>query len=173
MTVKGKLSWSPVQRVVHALDAAFKLAFGNVQPTGKRMMLALDVSGSMDSSVSGTAISCREASAAMALITCATEANCRVVAFGARLTPVAMKGNVTVTQAVSVSNMSFGATDCALPMLRALKKRIAIDCFVVYTDSETWFGSVHPSGSAAVPRRYRHPSEAGGGRHGEQQAHHR
>ena len=142
---KGKLSWSPVQRVVDALDTAFKLAFGNVEPTRKRMMLALDVSGSMDTTVPGTSISCREASAAMALITCATEAACSVVAFGARrLTPVAIKGSMTVTQAVRVSDMNFGATDCALPMLHALKKRIAIDCFVVYTDSETYFGSVHP-----------------------------
>ena len=136
--------WSPERRVVDALDEAFKLAFGNVEPTGKRMMLALDVSGSMCSPVPGTTISCREASAAMALITCATEANCSVVAFGAQLTPVAMKGDMTVTQAVRVSDMSFGRTDCALPMLHALKNGIAVDCFVVYTDSETYFGSVHP-----------------------------
>jgi 60 kDa SS-A/Ro ribonucleoprotein len=141
---KGKLSWSPERRVVDALDEAFKLAFGNVEPTGKRMMLALDVSGSMSSPVPGTTISCREASAAMALITCATEAACSVVAFGGQLTPVAMKGSMTVTQAVRVSDMNFGATDCALPMLHALKNGIAVDCFVVYTDSETWFGSVHP-----------------------------
>ena len=141
---KGKLTWSPVQRVVDALDAAFKLAFGNVQPTGKRMMLALDVSGSMSTMVPGTAISCREASAAMALITCATEAACSVVAFGGQLTPVAMTAGMTVSQAVSVSDMSFGATDCALPMLHALATRAAVDCFVVYTDSETWFGAVHP-----------------------------
>ena len=34
--------------VVDALDAAFYTAFGNVEPTGKRLLLALDVSGSMD-----------------------------------------------------------------------------------------------------------------------------
>jgi 60 kDa SS-A/Ro ribonucleoprotein len=137
-------SWFPVQCVVDALDAAFQLAFGNVQPTGKRTMLALDVSGSMSATVPGTTISCRDASAAMALVTCATEADCSVVAFGEQLTPVAMKGDMTVTQAIGVSDMSFGATDCALPMLHALKNGIAVDCFVVYTDSETYFGSVHP-----------------------------
>jgi 60 kDa SS-A/Ro ribonucleoprotein len=141
---KGKRSWFPLQRVVDALDAAFQLAFGNVQPTGKRLMLALDVSGSMSTTVPGTTISCREASAAMALVTCATEADCSVVAFGAQLTPVAMSGDMTVTQAVRVSDMNFGATDCALPMLHAMKHSIAVDCFVVYTDSETYFGSVHP-----------------------------
>ena len=35
--------------IVDALDAAFYAAFGNVEPTGKRLLLALDVSGSMAS----------------------------------------------------------------------------------------------------------------------------
>ena len=40
--------------------------------------------------------------------------------------------------------LPFGGTDCALPMLWAMKERVAVDTFVVYTDSETWFGNVHP-----------------------------
>ena len=39
--------WSPVREIVDALDAAFYAAFGNVEPAGKRLLLALDVSGSM------------------------------------------------------------------------------------------------------------------------------
>ena len=35
-------------QIVDALDAAFYASFGNVAPTGKRWLLALDVSGSMD-----------------------------------------------------------------------------------------------------------------------------
>jgi 60 kDa SS-A/Ro ribonucleoprotein len=38
-----------------------------------------------------------------------------------------------------------GGTDCALPMLWALEKRVKADVFVVYTDSETWYGDVHPA----------------------------
>ena len=34
-------------QIVDALDAAFYTAFENVEPTGKRLLLALDVSGSM------------------------------------------------------------------------------------------------------------------------------
>ena len=40
-------TWSPVREIVDALDAAFYTAFGNVEPAGKRLLLALDVSGSM------------------------------------------------------------------------------------------------------------------------------
>src|SRR5918912_212480 len=43
--VRGRGEWKPVREVVDALDAAFYTAFGNVEPTGKRLLLALDVSG--------------------------------------------------------------------------------------------------------------------------------
>jgi hypothetical protein len=37
-----------------------------------------------------------------------------------------------------VSDLPFGATDCALPMLYALERELAVDTFVVITDNETW-----------------------------------
>ena len=40
-------TWTPVREIVDALDAAFYTAFGNVEPAGTRLLLALDVSGSM------------------------------------------------------------------------------------------------------------------------------
>ena len=46
--VRGRGEWNPVREVVDALDAAFYASFGNIEPTGKRLLLALDVSGSMD-----------------------------------------------------------------------------------------------------------------------------
>ena len=75
--VRGRGAWTPVAQVVDALDAAFYLAFRAVEPTRKRVMLALDVSGSMMANVMGLeGLSCREASAAMALVTAATERGC-------------------------------------------------------------------------------------------------
>src|SRR5205823_2306010 len=44
---RGKGTWTPVQPIVNALDAAFYVSFGNVEATGRRWLLALDVSGSM------------------------------------------------------------------------------------------------------------------------------
>ena len=44
---RGRNTWRPVRQVVDALDAAFYTAFGNVEPAGTRLLLALDVSGSM------------------------------------------------------------------------------------------------------------------------------
>ena len=52
----------------------------------------------------------------------------------------------------ATDELPFGGTDCALPMLWAMKNRIQADLFVIYTDSETWFGKVHP---AQALTRYR------------------
>jgi 60 kDa SS-A/Ro ribonucleoprotein len=164
--VRGQGAWSPVAQVVDALDAAFYLAFGAVQPSGKRTMLALDVSGSMTARVLGLeGLSCREGSAAMALVTAATEPRHFFTAFTAGshpsmhrgyntgLSPLAISPRQRLDDVVqSISNLPFGGTDCALPMVEALKNRWPVDVFVVYTDSETWAGTVHPSQAL---RRYR------------------
>lgn len=40
--------------------------------------------------------------------------------------------------------MPFGGTDCSLPMLHAIENKLDVDAFIVYTDSETWAGNIHP-----------------------------
>jgi 60 kDa SS-A/Ro ribonucleoprotein len=159
--VRGSGNWVPVAQVVDALDRAFYLAFGNVEASGKRVMLALDVSGSMVAPVHGLPfLSCREASAAMALVTAATEQEHRFVAFtngsypslhsahgfNSGLTPLAISPRQRLDDVVNLTNaLPFGGTDCALPMVEALKHRWPVDVFVVYTDSETWSGAIHPA----------------------------
>lgn len=175
--VRGSNTWEPVGAIIDALDAAFYAAFENVESSGARFLLALDVSGSMTfSSLAGVpGLSPRDASAAMALVTAATEPAYEVVGFfsgpggvdfhrgeGWRgfargLTPLAITPRQRLDDAVgAVSGLPFGGTDCALPMLYALEREREVDVFVVYTDSETWAGDVHP---AQALRRYR--SESG------------
>ena len=153
---RGKLTWSPVATIVDALDGAFYGAFRSVRPTGKRLLLALDVSGSMaGSTIAGSSLTAREAAAAMALMTAATETRWQIVGFtaqpglawneGAVLTPLAIGPSMRLDQAVqATSDLPFGATDCSLPMRWALERGIEADAFVIYTDSETWAGPVHP-----------------------------
>ncbi len=44
----------------------------------------------------------------------------------------------------ATAGLPFGGTDCALPMLEARIRGWEVDVFVIYTDSETWAGDVHP-----------------------------
>jgi 60 kDa SS-A/Ro ribonucleoprotein len=146
-SVRGRTAWEPVRDVVDALDAAFYAAFGNVEPAGRRILLALDVSASMGAgAVAGVpGLTPRDASAALALVTVATEPTVEVVGFCDGLRPLPLSPRQRLDDAVrTVSGLRFGRTDCALPMLYARARERAIDAFVIYTDSETRAGDVQP-----------------------------
>lgn len=145
--VRGSLTWKPVPQIVERLDAAFYLAFDNVQPTGKNTLLALDISGSMGY---GTVAGCigltpRNASAAMALVTARTEPNYYFFGFSDDFITIPITAKDSLTNAIeTVSGLPMGGTDCSLPMLYALEHKLEVDTFVIYTDSETWYGDIHP-----------------------------
>lgn len=152
---RGSNTWTPVPAVVDALDEAFYLSFGNVSPSGKKYLLALDVSGSMEcGTIAGVpGLTPRVASAAMSLITAATEAQHHVMGFSTQFVPLSITPRQRLDEAVKkISGLPFAGTDCALPMVWAQKNKVEVDAFVVYTDSETWFGKVHP---AQALRQYR------------------
>jgi 60 kDa SS-A/Ro ribonucleoprotein len=151
---RSKETWMPVGKVVDALDSAFYLAFANVEPTGKRYLLGVDVSGSMRSAmIANSMISAAEASTAMAMLTVATEPAVTTMGFASQFRALGLSARMRLVDAMkATSGIAFGATDCALPMTYALEKRLATDVFVVYTDSETWFGKVHPAQALRIYR---------------------
>jgi 60 kDa SS-A/Ro ribonucleoprotein len=153
--LRGQHTWTPITAITDALDAAFYATFASVVPTGARTLLALDVSGSMTGGlVAGVlGLTPRIASAAMALVTAATEKQHAFVAFTQGLTGLSISPRWRLDRVVeAVSHLPFGGTDCALPMKWAQMGRVEVDAFVIYTDSETWAGSVHP---AQALREYR------------------
>ncbi|HWE61027.1 MAG TPA: TROVE domain-containing protein [Chloroflexota bacterium] len=153
--VRGSGAWTPVPALVDALDEAFYASFGNVEPTGKRLLLALDVSGSMSMGmVAGVpGLTPRVASAALALVTAATEPNHQILGFSHELVEISISPRQRLDDVLKVIDaIPMGGTDCALPMLWAEQRRAQVDAFAIYTDSETWFGKIHP---AQALRRYR------------------
>ncbi|WP_431970282.1 TROVE domain-containing protein [Nocardia sp. bgisy134] len=166
-SARGDGRWEPAAPIVDALDSAFYAAFEAVPPTGKRHLLALDVSGSMAVTIGGTPLSAREASAALALVTASTETAHSIVGFTARsgawssdaeLTPLAIGPRQRLDDAVrAVSGLPFGGTDCSLPMTYALRHGLEVDVFSVYTDSETWAGRIHPHQALQRYRREVNP----------------
>jgi 60 kDa SS-A/Ro ribonucleoprotein len=156
---RGQHHWTPLPEVVEALDVAFYRSFGNVESTGKRWLLALDVSGSMGmGTVSGVpGLTPRVASGALALVLAATEPRHHIVAFEQQLTPLAISPRQRLDDVLrQISDLPFGGTDCSLPMLYALEQRIAVDVFVIITDNETWAGEIHPAQALQRYRRKMH-----------------
>lgn len=153
-SLRGSSTWTPKRQIVDALDASFYAAFGAVEPSNKRLLLGLDVSGSMTwANVGDTGLTPRDLSAAIALVTVATEASADVIAFtggwGARGDTAVTELDISPRQRLddvirTISRLGAGPTDCALPMTWAQARGKQYDCFGVYTDGETWYGDIHP-----------------------------
>lgn len=157
---RGHNTWEPLGQIVGALDAAFYASFGNVEPTGKRFCLGLDVSGSMAGTlVNGIpGLEARVACGAMALVTAAVEPQHAFVAFDTRAFPLSISGRQRLDDVVKLlASTGGGGTDCAIPITWALQKRLPVDVFVILTDSETWQGSIHPADTVRQYRRAVNP----------------
>lgn len=143
---RGQLTWEPVPQVVDALNDAYYLAFGNIVPTTKRFLLGIDVSGSMGAVIDNTSVTCREAAGCMAMVALRTEPQCYAFGFTNRFERLNLSASLRLDQVQEeIHRSNFGRTDCAVPMTHALEQRIPVDVFCVYTDNETYAGSVHPS----------------------------
>lgn len=150
--MRSSSTWTPKPSVTDALDAAFYIAFDNVEGTGKSHLLALDVSPSMaggyygGGGVAGSPLSPREASVAMALVTLHAEPDTEIVAFAGRsIEALGLSRRQRLDDAVrSVSRLNWSATDCSLPFLLATEMGKKYEAFIVYTDSETFAGRMHP-----------------------------
>ena len=179
---RGSNTWTPVPQVVDALDQAFERSFDTAPKTNQRFYLGIDVSGSRcggpwrpcrSGEVAGIpGLTPRMAAAAMTMAIARREPNYYIAGFangryinphdgflasvfgrGAVMAPLSITASDSLNYAMyKTQDPDFGGTDCALPMLDALEKKIPVDIFVILTDSETWAGKVHPTEAL---RKYR------------------
>eukprot|EP00039_Didymoeca_costata_P018103 m.332125 g.332125 ORF g.332125 m.332125 type:complete len:561 (+) comp16882_c0_seq1:171-1853(+) len=153
---KGSLTWNAVPQIVAALDKAFYDSFGTIEATNKRFVIALDVSGSMGGGrINGAnCMTPRVASAAMAMVAMRTEPKCHPLAFHTGIQPLKINASMDLDTVINTtSRLPFGGTDCAQPMIWAKMNGVKADMFVVYTDCETWAGSVTPAQALRDYRR--------------------
>ena len=163
---RGNLTWKPLGQIVDALNDAFYASFGNVEPTGKRTGLFLDISGSMGcGSIAGLNMTPRDASTAMALVTANVEKDWEVFGFSSptgswlsdtSLINLAISPRQRLDDAIgAVSGLPFGSTALELPMTVARDQKWDFDMFVIYTDNETNnFGGIHPSRALQEYRQF-------------------
>lgn len=154
--MRGGNAWTPIPKIVKALDDAYYKAFVNVEPTGKRWLLAFDISASMSwSNVAGLPLIYSEAAFAMGAITERVETRVTTMAFATKFTPIDISGKRLDDILATARRLTMGGTDCSLPMKYAIENDLEVDAFVVYTDNETWYGDIHP---AEALKKYRRAS---------------
>lgn len=147
--------WVPISDLSNALEHAFHISFStSLSPSNKRVLLALDVSGSMNSRMGETPLTVREASSAMALVSLNSEEVAGVVGFTSlhnhnssmgAISKLDIKRGDTLQKVCRYTDgLPFSGTDCSLPMLYAIENHMDVDAFVIYTDNETWAGRIQP-----------------------------
>lgn len=143
---KGSLTWTPVQAITKALEDAFYLSFDTIEPSGKNRFMAIDVSGSMNSACNGAPqLSCREAAAVLAMVSVRVEPWSVIYGFDHSFRDLKINKNDSLRSVCEKTySHRFGSTDCSLPMVYARQQKWDVDQFEVYTDNETYFGSIHP-----------------------------
>ncbi|URQ04713.1 Ro-like RNA binding protein [Streptomyces phage Emma1919] len=140
-----KKDWKSNGKIVDALNEGFHMAFKTVEPSGKRTLVATDVSGSMSQSAIGLDLSCAQVSAAVAMTVARTEPYSDIVGFSSSIVDLGITAKSSFADAMrKVSNRNFGGTDAAAAIKYADQKGIQVDTFVVITDNETWGGSQKP-----------------------------
>lgn len=141
-----KKDWTTSNIMIDALNEGVHLSFKHVEPAGKRTLLAVDVSGSMSSSVGmGLDLSAAQISGVMAATLARTEPYTQIMGFADEFRDLGISGNMDLSTVMQkVQDQNFGSTDCSLPMAWAIKGNREFDTFVVITDNETWAGRAHP-----------------------------
>lgn len=158
--VKGSNSWKPVKSVVDALEETFYRSFDYVEPTGKKHILAIDISSSMDmytvlSKNHAVPIKAREAAAIMAMVTYRTEPDVYILGMSNTLTDINISRTDKLQEVIrKMSTLPFGSTNLGLVIEWAISNAITTDVFGMYTDMEVNQGHK----PADLLKRYRQES---------------
>jgi len=158
-------TWQPVGEISDALEVAYDLSFGYTQPSGRRLVIAVDSSGSMSGryylnqpphlfvmmggSPLGTPY---EIGCAMAAQVKRIEgANAHVIDIDTAVHPSRITARTNLREIASWQP-SGGGTDLSLPFAWAAQYDVRADGFLLLTDNETWAGRQHPFQALAAYR---------------------
>jgi 60 kDa SS-A/Ro ribonucleoprotein len=137
---RGGNTWTVNNRVIEALNDAFYAAFDYVEPSGKSILIGIDVSGSMNAQIANIPMNAREGAAAMALAIARTESEYGLVLFDTDVVKAPILTRKTSLEDIKKLLYSGGGTDCASVIRWATAKKIKADAIIILTDNETWAG---------------------------------
>ncbi|KAK2901393.1 hypothetical protein Q8A67_009508 [Cirrhinus molitorella] len=151
---RSKLKWEPDGDIVQALDCAFCKSVSIVEPTGKRFLVAVDVSSSLSSVTHGSSISTVAVATAMCLVIAQTEPGAQIVVFSEGcILPCAVSSDMTFMQiAAQLIKTPGGSTDCALPITWASENDKTVDVFIILTNNQT-LGRENPADTLKMYRQ--------------------
>ncbi|TSS97574.1 60 kDa SS-A/Ro ribonucleoprotein [Bagarius yarrelli] len=151
---RGKLKWKSNRDIIQALDSAFCTCLSNVESTGKRFVVGVDVSSRLDSLTLSSLVSTVTVAAAMVMVITRREPIVDVLLFSeGAVVPCPIAADSSLLQiTIQLLQACSSCTDCTLPITWASDNDKMVDVFVVFTNNDTWPGR---SSSAHTLRMYR------------------
>lgn len=145
-----------------ALEQAMEIATANVPALPGKTVLAIDVSGSMHSPVTGyrqgstSATTCLDAAAVMAAAVLRRNPGATVMPFHWQVEPVQLDPNKSI---VSISQrlreLPSGGTNCSVVLKELNRKRASADTVIYFSDNESWIDADPNSMSTGTLREWR------------------
>jgi len=138
-----------MNKILNQLENSLLETMKYQQKINKRIMVALDVSGSMycTNCIGNNYISAIDAACTIALTIANTEEeeNLHFVAFSDEIIPINIKKGMNIKDMKNkIEQISYGYTDCSAPFIYALEHGIDVDCIIVITDNETNCNKIPP-----------------------------
>lgn len=133
-----------------ALQDAMEHSVANVPSFGENVVVALDISSSMHTPVTGarkgatTQVSCSDAAAMFAAAILRKNPGAKLLAFSDDLLEVKVNPRdsvATITQ--RLASLPSGGTNCSLPMIHLNTKGLKADVVIYLSDNESWKDNDH------------------------------
>ncbi len=128
-----------------ALQDAMEIALGNVPAVAGRVVVCPDVSGSMQSAVTGvrrgatSVVRCIDVAALMAAAMVRQNRSARVLPFEQDVVDIRLNPRDSVmTNAAKLAAIGGGGTNCSAPLARLNAERANVDLVVFVSDNESW-----------------------------------
>ncbi|MDB5972806.1 MAG: RNA-binding protein [Hydrocarboniphaga sp.] len=136
------------QAITDALQDAMEIATRNVPKLEGEIVVAVDVSGSMASPVTGvrrgstSVVSCVQVAALIAACLKRSNPSARIVPFAEAVRSIRLNARDTVmTQAGQLAAMVGGGTTVSAPLALLNQEKAKVDVLVVVSDNQSWIDS--------------------------------
>lgn len=132
-----------------ALQDAMEVAIANVPSIDGQVYLFPDVSGSMQSPVTGhrkgatTAVKCVDIAALVSAAILRANRSAQVIPFSDHVVPCSLNARDSVmTNATKLSNLPSGGTNCSAPLAELNRRKATGDLLIYVSDNESWVDSI-------------------------------
>lgn len=143
--------------VANALQDALEVSLESVPALAGRVAVAVDVSGSMQSPVTGergsatTSVTCRDVAALFASAVLRKNPGARVIPFHDRVEDVRLNPRDSIaTNTGILASLPSGGTDCSAPLARLNADRGRADLVVYLSDNQSWIDATGARGTETL-----------------------